>query len=84
MKILSKIKKIIISIGIAMISLPKKIFAFDYNLLNEEMIAVQPAYGVPSPKNSIWYSIWSIAKVTLIPLALIIGLIIYFKKVKVQ
>ena len=81
MKIIKKIKKVIISAIIAIVLLPKKIFAsIDPGVLetlygprNEQVL-----YGVRSPISSIW----NIAKIFIIPLALIIGFIIYFKKSK--
>lgn len=82
MKFLSKIKKIIISIGIAIISIPKKVFAVAVNPSDivQDLYGPPSAvlYGVPSPVNPTW----NISKLFVIPLALIIGLIIYFKKSK--
>ena len=82
MKIIKKIKKVIVSATMAIMLLHKKIFvtAIDpssftalYGPPNEQIL-----YGVRSPISSIW----NIAKIFIIPLALIIGFIIYFKKSK--
>ena len=62
--------------------LPKKIFAVEpkeYTIRYAQQYT-EVLYGVRSPINSIW----NISKIFIIPLALIIGFIIYFKKVKAQ
>ena len=60
--------------------LPKKIFAVEpkeYTIRYAQQYT-EVLYGVRSPINSIW----NISKIFIIPLALIIGFIIYFKKSK--
>lgn len=82
MKIISKIKKLIISVGIAIISFPNRIFAIDISQI-QDLYGPPPVslYGIPNPTNPIRI-IWKISKFFVIPLALLIGLIIYFKKSK--
>ena len=81
MKILEKIKKKIIGIGTFLITIPVKVFAV-------ELMDIQPEYGVqqPVPKlepaSTIGNNIWNVCKTLVIPLILLIGIIIYFKRSK--
>lgn len=75
-KFASKIKKVVVAIVLAIISFPNKIFA-------KKLIPVPgnaELYGVYRP--STVTTIWKIARTFIIPIALLIGLIIYFKKSK--
>ena len=79
----SKIKKIIFSIAVAIISFPSKIFAAIDPSAIQDLYGPPPTstlYGVyrPSPVTIIW----RIARTFIIPIALLIGLIVYFKKSK--
>lgn len=74
------IKRIFLMIGTFFTSIYTKVFAFD---------PIQPMYGIPAepdlygvPRPETIPLIWRIAKGLVIPIALIIGLIIYFKKSK--
>ncbi len=86
MKLLSKVKKGLIGIGLFLLTFPKKIFATSVQNIIEggkQYLYGPPTealYGVydPSPTSIIW----TIAKIFVIPVALVIGLIIYFKKSK--
>ena len=82
-KIISKIYKVMVSIAIAIISFPSKIFAA------LDPSAIQEAYG--PPPTSTLYGVYrpspvtiilKIARTFVIPIALLIGIIIYFKKSK--
>ena len=79
MKLIGKIKKLIITIGTFFIILPTKVFAGN---------VIGTLYGIsrePVKSNRMLDSvniIWKISKVLLVPLVLIIGLVIYFKKSK--
>ena len=82
-KIISKIYKVMVSIAIAIISFPSKIFAAIDPSAVQELYGPPPTstlYGVyrPSPVTIIW----RIARTFVIPIALLIGIIIYFKKSK--
>lgn len=82
-KFILKVKKVIIAITLATISFPNKILAtINPSILNEILESSQPVpvYGVP--KTSTLTIIWRIARTFVIPIALLIGLIIYFKKSK--
>lgn len=79
----SRIKKIIFSITVAIISFPSKIFAAIDPSAIQDLYGPPPTstlYGVyrPSPVTIIW----KIARTFVIPIALLIGIIIYFKKSK--
>lgn len=79
MKIISKIKNILISAGIAIIALPRNICVAD--------VAFSELYGVedpPEPNNIAvaFVIILNILRVIVIPIVLIIGLIKYCKKSK--
>lgn len=79
MKIVERIKKGLIGIGAFLLTLPTKVFAVDLDMM------VQPAYGVDYPNVARIRPIvviWRIAKTFIIPIALLIGLIIYYKKSK--
>ena len=84
MKIISKIKKIIFSAGIAIMTLPKKIFA-TINVTNIMNATDATLYGVTlyKPSDTV-VTIWKICKYFLIPLMIIMGTIIYWKKSKVE
>lgn len=78
MKIIEKVKKIFSSIGIVCITLTSRVFAIDMDSM------IQPMYGItePDPVPTISNSIWNICRFFVIPVALLIGIIIYFKKSK--
>ena len=73
---ISKIKKVATSVGLAIITIPNKIFAVmsDYRV-------EQDLYGPPEPENTI-RSFLDILKLLIIPIAFLIGIIVYFKKSK--
>ena len=77
-KIINRLKKIFIMIGTFCLSIYTKVFAID---------AIQPMYGIPLdpelygvPRPNEIPMLWKIARGLIIPIALIIGVIIYFKK----
>ena len=70
-KLISKIKKVVVLIIGVIIALPSKIFAYTYKIPT-----AVPVYGIPEPKPI--EVIWKYARVTIIPLALIVGLIVVF------
>lgn len=81
-----RVKKAIVTTGIAIISIPNKIFATmnDYSgqvLYGPPPITREILYGPPSPKSAP-KSIWTIFRWSIIPIALLIGIIVYFKKSK--
>ena len=83
-KIILKVKKVLIAIVLAIISFPNKIFA----AINPSALDIQDLYGPPpvslygvARPNTVTI-IWRIARTFIIPIALLIGLIIYFKKSK--
>ena len=73
MKIVERIKKGLTGIGTFLLTIPAKVFAME--IIESPPVAL---YGVPSPR--VVDIIWTIAKFFIIPIALLIGLIIYFKK----
>ena len=83
MKIVERIKKGLMGIGVFLLTIPTKVFA-----INDSMrgIAIDPAYGIPDPvkpvRNNIISNILNICRMFIIPIALLIGIIIYFKKSK--
>ncbi len=80
MKILSKIKNIIIGIGIGILTFANKVFAFSPMDIDYNEIEIVSMYGVPKP--SPIRTILKIAKTFIIPVIVIVGLLIYFKKSK--
>lgn len=84
-KIWKKITKIISSIGLALFTFEPNVFATDKNKFWSRL---QPAYGVPvepaKPEPTFWEKILPIIKIVFIPLLLIIGLIVYWKKSKAE
>lgn len=84
-KFISKIKKVVVAIVLAIISFPNKILA----AINPSALDIQDLYGPPQvvslygvARPSTLTIIWKIARIFIIPIALLIGLIIYFKKSK--
>lgn len=75
-KFVSKIKKVVVAIVLAIISFPNKISTG----INYVPQANETSYGVYRP--STVTIIWKIARTFIIPIALLIGLIIYFKRSK--
>lgn len=76
-KIINRLKKIFIMIGAFCFSIYTKVFAID-RIQPAYGIPLEPDYGVPRP-----YEIpmlWKIARGLIIPIAFVIGVIIYFKK----
>lgn len=78
MKIIKKVKKFFSAIGLFFITLSSKVFA----LTTDDIVNIQAAYGVPQYSPSISDKIWWGCKIFVIPIALLIGLIGYFKKSK--
>ncbi len=79
MKVIERLKKGLIGIGAFLLTVPTKVFAVDLDMM------IQPAYGVVDPgviRIRHIVVIWRIAKKFIIPIVLVIGLIIYFKKSK--
>ena len=76
MKIIKKIKKVIISVIMTIMLLPKNIFAMD----------LTPLYGPPKPEPTFIETIWKTIKTYILPISLfiifIVGSIIFFKKSK--
>lgn len=75
MKIIERIRKDLVGIGTILLTIPTKVFAIGIGTVP----SVQPVYGVqePEPVRS-----WNICRMFIIPIALLIGIIIYFKKSK--
>lgn len=76
MKILSKLKHLIIGIGIT--TFTNKVFAFSPNEIN--LIETEELYGIPSPQPV--KPILKIFKAFIIPISVVVGLLVYFKKSK--
>lgn len=78
MKILSKLKSVIVGAGIGILTFANKVFAISpMNMIELDTVTL---YGVAKP-NPVKV-IFKISKVFVIPIALIVGLLIYFKKSK--
>ena len=84
MKIIKKIKKVIISVIMAIILLPKKIFATAF-----APNAFEALYGPPELINKPTFieTVWKMVKTYILPISLffiifIIGSVIFFKKSK--
>lgn len=78
MKILSKLKSVIVGAGIGILTFANKVFAISpMNMIELDTVTL---YGVAKP-NPVKV-IFKIARVFVIPVALIVGLLIYFKKSK--
>lgn len=87
MKILEKIKKVFLSIGVFLVTLPTKIWAVNMENFANHALEMQPEYGViepiPIPRTyTILENIGKIISIIIIPLIFIIGIIIYLKKSK--
>lgn len=78
MKILNKIKKIIIGIGLFLYTLPSKMLAYSYGMIDK----LQPDYGVPHESPIYESTMWKVFQFILLPIILLIGLVIYIKKSK--
>lgn len=77
-KVINLVKKIFLIVGTFLISVYTKVFA---------MRSIQPLYGIPMepdlygvPRPNEIPILWKIARGFIVPLAFIIGIIIYFKK----
>lgn len=77
-KIINRLKKIFIMIGTFCLSIYTKVFAIDEIQLMYGIPPEPDLYGVPRP-NEI-PMLWKIARGLIIPIAFIIGVIMYFKK----
>ena len=79
MKVVERIKKGLMGIGAFLLTIPTKVFAVD------DMDIIYSVYGIPDPepvKNNFINSVWNVCRIFIIPIALLIGIIIYFKKSK--
>ena len=78
MKLVERIKKGLIGLGAFLLTIPTKVFAVDY-------MDITTMYGIPDPepvKNNFINSVWNVCRIFIIPIALLIGIIIYLKKSK--
>lgn len=75
-KIINRLKKTFIMIGTFCFSIYTKVFAIDR--IQPEYVEPDLLYGVPRP-NEI-PMLWKITRGLIIPIAFVIGVIIYFKK----
>ena len=74
MKIVKKIKKVLIGIGTFFLTISTKVNGIEI-----------PLYGMPNPepvRSDLIKKIWNICRMFIIPIALLIGIIIYLKKSK--
>lgn len=79
-KVLRMVKNKLVVVGTFLLSLPTKVFAISDYMMRPDIL-----YGIPEPKqpvNSVWSNIWNICKIFIIPIALLVGIIIYIKKSK--
>lgn len=79
-KIWKKITKIISNIGLALFTFGTKVMARDFD-------KIVPMYGIEpiEPKEpTFWEKVLPIIKIVFLPLLLIIGLIVYWKKSKAE
>lgn len=73
MKLIKKIKKCIIGIGVFFLT-------FYHKVLGTEVM--QPDYGVPISGKEWFLIIWSVINIIIVPIVLLLGLVTYFKKSK--
>lgn len=79
MKLIKKIKNWLTMVGIFLLTLSTKVFALD----PREIAIDVSLYAVPKPREEILREkIWMITHKFVIPIILVIGLIIYFRKSK--
>ena len=77
MKKIERLKKGLTGIGTFLLTIPTKVFAA------QDVETMQDLYGPPPSANQgILTNILKIARVCIIPIAALIGLIVYFKKSK--
>ena len=85
MKILEKIKKLAVGLGTFLLTLPTKVMAVQDQIFENASkffrdSRSQPDYGIPITSPILIK--WRLARTFVIPIALLIGLIVYFKKSK--
>lgn len=89
MKILEKLKKLTVGFGAFLLILPTKVMAVQNSIFEDGSKFIDPKfiaptfaeeYGVPAPSPILMR--WRLARTFIIPIALLIGLIVYFKKSK--
>lgn len=79
MKIVEKLKKGLLGLGAFLLMIPTKVLALG-NMLDTDRTPI--LYGIPEPNTEqvILKNILNICRIVVIPLALIIGIVIYLKK----
>ena len=84
MKIVDKVKKGLIGIWGLVLNVPTKVFAVIERPVGDILYGIpeppQADYGIPKP--SAIELIWKFSKIFVIPIALLIGIIVYLKKSK--
>lgn len=80
---MQKIRKVFISAIMAITLLPKKIFAY-MNYSIDPIFRADPLYGIPTVpfEDTFIGKVLRISKIFIIPLVLVIGFVLYFKKSK--
>lgn len=79
MKIVERIKKGLIGFGAFLLTIPTKVFAVGIDFDRTPILYGMPE---PEPESLILKNILNICRIAVIPLALIIGIVIYLKKSK--
>ncbi|MBQ3145012.1 MAG: hypothetical protein IJB90_00175 [Clostridia bacterium] len=82
-KVINLVKKFFLIVGTFLISVYTKVFAME----SPYFTTIQPVYGIPMepdlygvPRPNEIPMLWKIARGFIVPLAFIMGIIIYFKK----
>ena len=81
MKIVERIKKGLIGLGAFLLTIPTKVFAVGIDFDRTPILYGMPEPN-PEPESLILKNILNICRIAVIPLALIIGIVIYLKKSK--
>ena len=81
MKIGERIKKGLIGMGTFLLTIPTKVFAVGIDIDRTPILYGMPEPN-PEPESLILKNILNICRIAVIPLALIIGIVIYLKKSK--
>lgn len=81
MKIVERIKKGLIGMGAFLLTIPTKVFAVGIDIDRTPILYGMPEPN-PEPESLILKNILNICRIAVIPLAFIIGIVIYLKKSK--
>lgn len=82
MKMIEKIKKVLMGLGMFLLSIPAKVFASGISPDTKFTPSLYGIFKEPDPKALMLENILNICKIVILPITLIVGILVYLFKSK--